>query len=82
MQTSYICSYYNLARFNEKFERAYVEQAKENVRWQRRQKEILANERTLMADVPGWVVNQRRFWTQWESRPDKDAVDPRKPGPW
>lgn len=75
-------SYYNLARFNEKFERAYVEQARENVQWERRQKELLDNERALMAHVPGWVVGGRRFFTQWEDRPDKDQLDPRKPGPW
>ena len=75
-------SYYNLARFNQKFERAYVEQAREDAAWARRQKEILDNERALMADVPGWVVGRRRYHTQWEDKPDKDAVDPRKLGPW
>ncbi len=50
--------------------------------WHRRQKEILDNERRLMANVPGWVVGQRRFYTQWEDRPDKDQLDPRKMGPW
>lgn len=72
----------NLARFNEKFERAYVEQARENVRWERRQAEMLDNERELMKNVPGWVVGQRRYYTQWEDRPDVDVLDRRKAGPW
>lgn len=71
-----------MARFNEKFERAYVEQARENVRWIRRQKELLDGERELMKDVPGWVVGQRRFYTQWEEKPGIDHLDQRKPGPW
>lgn len=50
------CSYYNLSRFNEKFERAYVAQATENVRWLRRQKEFLDKERELMKDVRFRVV--------------------------
>ncbi len=68
------CSYYNLARFNAKFERAYVEQAREDVRWSRRQAELLDGERKLMANVPGWVVGQRRYFTQWE---DKCVAPPR-----
>jgi len=75
-------NYYNLARFNAKFERAYVEQAKEEVRWQRRQAELLDGERALMKHVPGWVVGQRRYFTTWEDRPNLDAIDPRKPGVW
>ena len=75
-------SYYNLARFNEKFERAYVMQAKEEVRWTAREKEYLDNERALMAAVPGWVVGKRRYLTQWDDRPDRDVLDTRKPGPW
>lgn len=76
------CSYYNLSRFNEKFERAYVLQAQENVRWERRQKEYLDRERELMKDVPGWVVGQRRYFTQFEEKPDADVLDKRKIGPW
>lgn len=76
------CSYYNLARFNEKFERAYVLQAQEEVRWNARQKEYLDNERALMGNVPGWVVNKRRYLTQWEDRPDREVLDMRKSGPW
>jgi hypothetical protein len=76
------CSYYNLSRFNEKFERAYVAQAAENVRWQRRQKELLDGERTLMQGTEGWVVGKRRYLTQWDDRPDVDVLDKRKLGPW
>ncbi len=78
----FLPSYYNLSRFNEKFERAYVLQAQEDVRWLRRQKEILDGERALMAKVPGWVVGQRRFFTSWEDKPDVDSLDRRKTGPW
>lgn len=28
------------------------------------------------------VVGQRRFFTTWEDRPDTDALDKRKVGPW
>ena len=77
-----LCSYYNLSKFNEKFERAYVMQAKEDVRWLRREKEYLDNERQLMAGVPGWVVGKRRYFTQWEDKPDRDVLDLRKAGPW
>jgi hypothetical protein len=76
------CSYYNLSRFNEKFERAYVLQAKEDAAWLRKQKEFLDAERELMADKPGWVVNKRRYFTQWEDRPDMDVLDQRKIGAW
>ena len=75
-------SYYNLSKFNERFERAYVMQAREEVRWAARQKEMLDNERELMAHKPGWVVNKRRYFTQWEDRPDRDVLDLRKPGIW
>lgn len=75
-------SYYNLSRFNERFERAVVLQAQEDVRWARREKEILDNERALMANVPGWVVNKRRYATQFEEKPDRDAVDPRRASVW
>ncbi len=70
-------SYLSLARFNAKFERAYVEQAREDVQWERRQKECLDGERDLMKGVKGWVVGSRRFFTQWEDKPDKDVLDPR-----
>jgi hypothetical protein len=59
-----------------------VEQARENVAWEARQKALLDQERTLMKNVPGWVVGQRRYFTQWESKPDIDALHPGKPGPW
>lgn len=75
-------SYYNLSRFNEKFERAYVMQAREEVAWTARQKELLDNERRLMAGVPGWVTGRKRYFTQWEDRPDRDVLDKRKLGPW
>ena len=75
-------SYFNLARFNERFERAYVAQASEDVRWLRRQKEFLDAERALMANVPGWTVGRRRYATQWETKPDVDVLDLRKPGVW
>ena len=85
-QLSYVSrvsrSYYNLSRFNAKFERAVVAQAAEDVRWQRREKELLDNERALMSNVPGWVVGKRRFATQFEERPDRDAVDLRRPSVW
>lgn len=77
-----LCSYYNLCRFNERFERAYVLQAKEDVAWQKRQKECLDNERKLMSGVEGWVVNKPRFFTQAEKKPDMDVLDARKVGPW
>ena len=57
-------------------------QAKEDVRWLRREKEYLDNERQLMADVPGWVVGKRRYFTQWEDKPDREVLDTRKPGPF
>ena len=75
-------NYFNMSRLNEKYERAYVEQAREDVAWERRQKESLDKERSLMASVSGWVVGQRRYLTQWEDKPDKDQLDTRKPGPW
>jgi len=75
-------NYYNLSRFNAKFERAYVLQAQEEVRWQRRQKELLDTERELMKSVPGWVVGQRRYYTSWEDRPNADLFDKRKIGNW
>jgi hypothetical protein len=75
-------NYYNLSRFNAKFERAYVLQAQEEVRWQRRQKELLDSERELMKNVPGWVVGQRRYYTSWEDRPNADVFDKRKIGNW
>jgi len=75
-------SYYNLSRFNQRFERAYVLQAQEDARWLRRQKEVLDRERELMAGKPGWVVGKSRFWTQAEKRPDMDVLDTRKTGPW
>jgi hypothetical protein len=70
-------SYMSLARFNAKFERAYVEQAREDVQWERRQKECLDGERDLMQHVKGWVVGGRRYFTQWEDKPDKDVLDQR-----
>jgi hypothetical protein len=75
-------NFYSLARFNAKFERAYVKQAQEEVRWLRRQKELLDGERELMRHVPGWVVGQRRYFTSWEDRPNVDVLDKRKAGPW
>jgi len=77
-------NYFNMSRLNEKYERAYVEQAREDAAWERRQKEILDRERALMHAAPGgaWVVGQRRYLTQWEDKPDKDQLDVRKPGPW
>jgi len=75
-------SYLALARFNEKFERAYVEQAREDVSWERKQKECLDGERKLMSGVDGWVTGKRRYFTQWEDRPDKDTLDQRRIGPW
>lgn len=77
-----IRSYMSLARFNEKFQRAYVEQAREDVSWERKQKECLDGERKLMENVHGWVVGGRRYFTQWEDKPDKDALDQRRIGPW
>jgi GRIM-19 protein len=76
-----MCSFYNLARFNEKFERAYVLQAQENARWLRRQKEYLDNERALMGNEPGWVVGKRRYITTFDDKPDIDVLDSRKVGP-
>ena len=73
-------SYLSLARFNAKFERAYVEQAREDVQWERRQKECLDNERDLMQHAKGWVVGGRRYFTQWEDKPDKDVLDQRVSG--
>ena len=75
-------SYANMSRLNGKYERAYVEQAREDVAWERRQKELLDGERALMAGVKGWVVGGRRYLTQWEDRPNKDQLDQRKPRPW
>jgi hypothetical protein len=72
----------SLARFNEKFQRAYVQQAREDVSWERKQKECLDGERKLMENVHGWVVGGRRYFTQWEDKPDKDALDQRRIGPW
>ncbi len=54
-----------------------MEQAKEDVAWERRQKECLDGERDLMKGVKGWVVGARRYYTQWEDKPDKDVLDPR-----
>ena len=81
LRGSLVCvsrSYYNLSRLNERFERAYVAQAKENVRWDRREKEYLDNERALMGGVEGWVVGKLRYATQWEDKPDRDLLDTRK----
>ncbi len=60
-------------------------QAQEDARWARRQKELLDNERELMAgrDIgSGWVVNKPRYWTQAETKPDQDALDHRRIGAW
>ena len=78
--TPHTPSYLSLARFNAKFERAYVEQAREDVQWERRQKECLDNERDLMQHAKGWVVGGRRYFTQWEDKPDKDVLDQRVSG--
>lgn len=75
-------NYYQLSKFNQKFERAYVMQAQENVRWERREKEYLDNEREAMKKVDGWQVGKKRFYTQFEDKPDIDALDTRKLGPW
>jgi len=70
-------SYYNLSRFNERFERGYVLQAREDASWARRHAEYLDRERELMAGVPGWTVHKSRFYTQPEGKPDIDTLDPR-----
>ncbi len=57
-------------------------QAQENVRWERRQKEYLDKERELMSKVDGWVVGKRRYFTQFEDKPDVDLLDKRKLGAW
>lgn len=75
-------NYRNLAKFNAKFERAYALQAQENVRWLQREKEFLDAERKLMAGHADWVVGKRRYYTQFEDRPDTDALDSRKIGAW
>ncbi len=74
-----------MSRFNEKFERAYVMQAREDVRWERRQKEYLDAERDLMHNKKGdaaWVVGRRRYFTQQGDKPDLDVLDGRKIGAW
>ena len=43
---------------------------------------VYCRERKLMASRPDWVVGKRRFFLQWEDRPDLDALDPRKIGPF
>lgn len=43
---------------------------------------VYRRERKLMAARPDWVVGKRRFFLQWEDRPDLDALDPRKIGPF
>jgi hypothetical protein len=35
-----------------------------------------------MASRPDWVVGKRRFFLQWEDKPDIDCLDPRKLGPF
>lgn len=75
-------NYQNLSRWNARFERGYVLQAIEDAAWQRRQKEMVDAERELMKDTPGWVVQKSRYWTQAEEKPDVNALDVRRPGPW
>ncbi len=62
-------SYYDLSKWNERFERAYLLNAREYAAWERRQKEALDNERKLMAAVPGFEVNKPRFYTGYQRTP-------------
>ncbi len=59
-----------------------MKQAQEDVRWAHRHKELLDRERELMKNVDGWVVGQRRYYTTWEDKPDVDAFDTKRMGPW
>lgn len=63
------CSYYDLCKWNERFERAYLLNAREYAAWERRQKEALDTERKVMASVPGWVVNKPRYYTTYQRTP-------------
>lgn len=40
------------------------------------------SERKLMAARPDWVIGKRRFFLQWEDKPDIDCLEPRKIGPF
>jgi hypothetical protein len=69
--------YIELAKLNERFERAYVLQAVENAAAPRRNKAMLDRERKLMENDPDWVVNQSPYMTKRRTAPAFDEVDPR-----
>lgn len=69
VSTLFRCSYYDLCKWNERFERAYLLNAREYAAWERRQKEALDNERKIMATVPGHVVNKPRYFTSYQRTP-------------
>lgn len=69
--------YIELAKINERFERAYVLQAVENAAAPRRNKAMLDRERKLMESDPDWIVNQSPYMTRRRTAPAFDEVDPR-----
>lgn len=69
--------YIELAKINERFERAYVLQAVEDVTAPRRNKALIDTERELMASDPKWVVNQSPYMTARPKAPAFDEMDPR-----
>ena len=70
-------SYRNLAKINERFERAYVLQAIEEADWQRRHKAMVDQERSWMRNRPDWVVNKSHYFTLRPDRANNDPVDTR-----
>jgi hypothetical protein len=73
--------YLELAKMNERFERAYVLQAVENATAPRRHKTALDRERHMMRNHPDWVVNQSPYFTDRAEAPTFDELDPRLADP-
>jgi len=69
--------YVELAKLNERFERAYVLQAVEDATAPRRNKANIDAERAAMASDPKWVVNQSPYFTKRAAPPAVDAMDSR-----
>ena len=69
--------YLELAKMNERFERAYVLQAAEDAAAPRRIKATIDTERRIMEDEKGWVVNQSQYYTMRPKSPAFDELDPR-----
>lgn len=57
-------------------------QAKEDVRWERKSKELIDEEAKLFKDDPKWVPGQSVFLTQEGERNLNRDLDPRSISTW